>query len=232
MPAASSAEGLAERGHVPPLDLPGPGRTLGRRICAEWRLKIVLSAVLVPCFCIPYFALQRWPIVPVRQWAPGALEEAVGFHPEWVWMYQSAYVLICAVPWLVTSPRILVGYARGFVLLSSIGFACFLLFPIECPRPAGAPTSGMYGWLVSYDRPLNTLPSLHVGLSVYTMLLGTVVLRAATPSALRIALTAMLGLWVCAIGYAAVAIRQHFVIDLLAGAALAWASYRRTLGMR
>lgn len=193
---------------------------------AEWRLKVALSAVLIPFFCIPYFALQRIPIVPVRHWPLGQMEEAVGFHPEWVWVYQSAYLLIAVVPWFITSSQDLWRYARGFVLLSCIGFACFLFFPLECPRPSDAPVTGMYGWLVSYDRPLNTLPSLHVGLSVYTMLVGARLSRGRLVGASRLGVIGATSLWVCAIGYAAVATRQHFVVDLPAGAGLAWASYR------
>jgi len=194
---------------------------------AEWRLKVRLSAVLVPFFCVPYFLLQRLPLAPVWRPAPGRLEEAIGFHPEWVWAYQSAYVLLALVPWLAASgARDLHRYARGFVLLSSIGFICFLLVPIECPRPSDAPGAGMYGLLVTYDRPLNTFPSLHVGLSVYTVLFGARVLRGRMPPVRRRALLALLGLWICAIAWAAVAIRQHFVADVPAGAALAWICHR------
>jgi len=131
------------------------------------------------------------------------------------------------VPWLAASAALdLERYARGFVLLSCIGFTCFLFIPIECPRPAEAPTAGMYALLVSYDGPVNTFPSLHVGLCVYTALFGARQMRHRFPSSGRRVLLGLLGLWVCAIAYAAVAIRQHFVIDLPAGAVAAWICHR------
>lgn len=196
-------------------------------ITAEWRRKILLSAVLIPFFCVPYFVLQRLPLASAWRLPPGRIEDAIGFHPEWVWVYQSAYILLALVPWLAASAALdLERYARGFVLLSAIGFTCFLFIPIECPRPADAPTTGMYGLLVSYDRPVNTFPSLHVGLSVYTALFGATQLYPRLSSSGGRVLLGLLGLWVCAIAYAAVAIRQHFVIDLPAGAVAAWVCHR------
>ena len=194
---------------------------------AEWRLKVLLSAVLVPFFCVPYFLVQRLPLTSAWRLPPGRIEEAVGFHPEWVWVYQSAYMLLALVPWLAASTaEDLQRYARGFVLLSCIGFTCFLLLPIELPRPPEAPATGMYGVLVSYDRPVNTFPSLHVGLSVYTVLFGVRVLGARVSSRRRRMLIGVLGIWVMAIAFAAVAIRQHFLVDLPAGALLAWICHR------
>ena len=203
-------------------------RVIYDRATAEWRRKLTLSAVLVPFFCVPYFAIQRLPGRAVRHWPLGPIEEAIGFQPEWVWVYQSAYVLLTCVPWLAASTLDdLRRYALGFVLASSIGFAFFLILPIECPRPPDAPATGMYAWLVSYDRPVNTFPSLHVGLSVYTVLFGARASSGQIAVVRRRVLVLALGLWVCAIGYAAVAIRQHFVVDLPAGAVLAWWCHHR-----
>jgi membrane-associated phospholipid phosphatase len=84
----------------------------------------------------------------------------------------------------------------------------------------------MYALLVSYDRPLNTFPSLHVGLSAYTVLFGARAWRGRMAPFPRRVLFGALALWVCAIGYAAVAIGQHFAIDLPAGVLLAWACHR------
>ena len=189
----------------------------------EWRLKIRLSALLIPFFCIPYFLLQRLPLMPVWRPGIGPLEESIGFHPEWTWLYQSAYLLLAIVPWLgAAAASDLERYARGFVLLSFIGFACFLLFPIEGPRPPGAPPGGLYGRLGAYDRPLNTFPSLHVGLSVYTAQFGARAMRARLRSRRRRMVNVALAVWILGIAVAAVAIRQHFVVDLPAGAALAY----------
>ena len=193
----------------------------------EWQLKIRLSAVLIPFFCIPYFLLQRLPLMPVWRPGLGPLEQAIGFHPEWTWLYQSAYLLLAIVPWLgAAAASDLERYARGFVLLSCIGFGCFLLFPVECPRPADAPATGMYAWLVAYDRPLNTFPSLHVGLSVYTALFGARAMRTRTSSTPRRIVCVVLAAWILGIAAAAVAIRQHFVVDVPAGGALAYVCHR------
>ena len=198
------------------------------RATAEWRRKLTLSAILVPFFCIPYFVIQRLPGQAAWKWPLGPVEEAIGFQPEWVWVYQSAYLLLASVPWLTAStPDDLRRYALGFVLASSIGFTIFLVMPIECPRPPEVPATGMYALLVSYDRPVNTFPSLHIGLAVYTVLFGARASRGQIVAAPRRVVFLALGLWVCAIGYAAVATRQHFVVDLPAGAVLAWWCHRQ-----
>jgi hypothetical protein len=102
---------------------------------ANWRLKAALSAVLVVCFCAPYFALQHVALSPPRRLPLSAVDRAIGFDPRWIWAYQSVYLLLTAVPWIRLNAADLHRYARGFLQLSGLGFACFLLLPVRGPRP-------------------------------------------------------------------------------------------------
>jgi membrane-associated phospholipid phosphatase len=199
-----------------------------RSVTAEWRLKAALSVALTLFFCVPYFTLQRLPVLPARQLTPGWIDEAVGFIPAWVWVYQSVYLLMSVVPWLAASAGDLRRYARGFMLQSSIGFAFFLLVPIEGPRPAVVPSDVMFRLLLSYDGTLNSFPSLHVGLSAYTVLFAARISRGRLPPAARLRALVLLSVWAAAIAFAALATKQHYAIDLPAGAILAWFCHRWT----
>jgi membrane-associated phospholipid phosphatase len=193
-------------------------------LTAHWRFKAALSAGLTVLFCVPYFTLQHVVLFPVRTLALTPIDEAVSFDPAWVWAYQSVYILIAVVPWLSTSRAQLERYARGFVLLSIVSFACFLFFPVAGPRPDTLPADGMFSWLVWYDRPTNSIPSLHVGLAAYTLFFAA----RASDGLLAFARWRLLligAVWVAAIAYAAMATKQHYAIDLPAGFVAAWLAH-------
>jgi membrane-associated phospholipid phosphatase len=199
--------------------------SIRRAFTAHWQLKIALSLALTLFFCVPYFALQHLNPFPARRFALSTADEAIAFAPAWVWIYQSVYLLLSLVPWLAVSREELTRYARGFLLLSSTSFLFFLLFPIQGPRPEVSAANVMFRLLVSYDAPLNSFPSLHVGLSVYTVLVAARMFRGRLATPERVAAIALLSFWTAAIAYAALATKQHYAIDLPAGALLAYASH-------
>ncbi len=188
---------------------------------ANWRMKAALSAGLTLFFCVPYFTLQRLTLFPARTLPLSAIDRAIDFDPRWVWAYQSAYLLLTIVPWMVTTRLELRRYARGFLLLSGVGFLFFLLLPVRGPRPDIEAADFMFRVLRWYDRPLNCFPSLHVGLAAYTVLFAARVSRGRMPAVARWSLVSLAGLWTAVIAYAALATKQHYAIDLPAGALLA-----------
>jgi membrane-associated phospholipid phosphatase len=194
-------------------------------LLAHWRLKVGLSATLTLFFCLIYFTLQRVTYFPIRQLPPSPVDRAIPFMADWVWAYQSVYLLLTAVPWLVDREEALRRYARGFLVLSSIGFACFLVVPLEVPRPLTA-ANPMFRLLVSYDAPVNTLPSLHVGLAVYTVLFGVAYWQPRLIRGAWLLVLGTTGVWTIAIAFSALAIKQHYLADLAAGAALAYVVHR------
>lgn len=194
---------------------------MGKALAAHWRYKAALSVALTLAFCVPYFLLQHVVIFPVRRLPLSLLDLSVPFSPGWVWIYQSVYIFISIVPWFASSTDDLHRYARGFLLQAYIGFAVFLLFPIAGPRPDAATGDLMFRLLLAYDSPLNSLPSLHVGLAVYTVLVAVRLSRDRLPPTARVAVVAVASLWCAAIAYSAIATRQHYAIDLPAGAVLA-----------
>jgi membrane-associated phospholipid phosphatase len=200
---------------------------------ANWKMKAALSAGLTLFFCLPYFMLQRLTLFPARTLPLSAIDRAIDFDPRRVWAYQSVYLLLTIVPWLITTRLELRRYARGFVQLSAVGFAFFLLLPVRGPRPDVAAADFMFRILQWYDRPLNCFPSLHVGLATYSVLVATSLSRGPstplgtgrmTPAA-RWSVVFLAGLWTAVIAYAALATKQHYAVDLPAGALLACVCY-------
>ena len=202
-----------------------PLRTvLWERLRSEWRLKVLLQMTLFAFFCLGYFTLQRLVFFPVRSVTESWFDRAVPFQPGWVYAYQSIYLLMPIAPWLSASRRELSNYSLGLIAMSTAAFLIFLLFPVAAPRPDVIPTDGLYGLLVTYDTKLNAFPSLHVGLTVYTILFGYALLRQAS-ARVRRAYLLVTGAWAAVICYSTLATKQHFAVDLPAGALLAVAAH-------
>ena len=194
----------------------------------NWRLKLTLTLALTAFFCIPYFTLQRLVLFPVHTLPLTAIDDAIGFNARWVWVYQSAYLLLLAVPWTATKREELSKYATGFIVLSTLGFFCFFFVPIRAPRLDNEINDPMFRLLVWYDRPLNCFPSLHVGLAVYTMFVAGEIFDRTSPGHTRTPVLFLGWLWTTLVAYAALATKQHYAIDLPAGALLAIVGYWST----
>ena len=203
----------------------GSPTRLAARLTAEAWFKAGLGAALTLLFCVPYFTLQHVALFEARRFELSALDRAIGFDPRWVWAYQSVYLLICFVPWLSTSRDDLRRYARGFVLLAAVGFVCFLVYPVDGPRPADVPRTGMFGLLLAYDGTRNAIPSLHVGLAAYSLFFGVRTVAPAFSTGARRFWTAAGVAWLSAIAYATLATKQHYAIDLPPGLVGAWMAH-------
>lgn len=187
-----------------------------RRVAIEWRMKTAISVVLPIYFCVLYFGIQRLPMLEPRSLAPTVADDLIAFEPRWTAVYQSLYLFL-PLPWLCTSAAELRRYISGFFAVTAVAFLCFVLFPVEGPRPATALDDALYKLVVTYDRNVNTVPSLHVALTVYTLLLA---FRIARSGAARLFATT----WALLIVFSTMAIKQHWAVDVAAGVALAIAA--------
>lgn len=193
---------------------------LTRRLCAHWPTKLWLGAALTLVFCAGYFEIQSHPLRLPVQLELTFIDRAVPFSPRWVWVYQSIYLLLLTA-WLCATKEQLRRYAIGFACLMLVGFGCFLLWPVAGPRPAELPADPLYRVLVRYDTTLNSFPSLHLALATYSACVAVAV----TSGSSRRWLMMLLPLWVALIGYATLATKQHYWVDLPPGIALGWLAH-------
>jgi hypothetical protein len=168
--------------------------------------------LLVAWVGVPYLLLQRvdWRPVTVLEWDPWT--RALPFLESSVWVYLSMYPFLA---WAALGcreedfPR----FVGSCALTALVAHLVFLTFPTWVPRPVVGEPGWLYGWLRSVDMPRNALPSLHAGLS----LIGAIVLW----SRYRGPLGWLAAGWAGAIVVSTLTLRQHVVVDAVAGMGLA-----------
>lgn len=202
-----------------------PAALRGSRLATLLGPKVAVLLGLTVGICVPYFWLQRIDLFPLQQPPATPLDAAIGFDPTWIGVYLSIALLVPLAPLLATRRDELSRYARGLAFLCVPAFAVFLLLPVAGPRPEAFADAGLYGVVTACDRPSNSLPSLHAGLTVFSLLFGYRVLREGLSRAGRVGYVVLGGLWAAAILYATLATKQHWVADLPAGVALAVAAH-------
>ena len=200
----------------------GPGlEKLRARVLADVPAKIGVLLGLSAGICVPYFVLQRVRLFPLQEVPATPLDRWIEFDSAWIVVYLSIALLVPLAPLLASGREQLVRYARGLALLCLPSFAAFLLLPVEGPRPETGAWHPLYALLVSVDRPANSFPSLHAGLTFYSLLFLWRELRGVLPGRVAGVLFAGGVLWGAAILFATLATRQHWALDLPAGMLLA-----------
>lgn len=185
---------------------------------ATWRAKLILAALLTLWVSVPYYLLQHCVFFPVRVLEPWAIERAIPFAQVMAWPYLSLFLFLALAPLAVTTTPEMRRFAVDIAVIALVSHLVFLFWPTSVARQDEAATDYAYRLVVSASNTLNAFPSLHASLAVYAALwCGS--LRGARRGAFLGALA--IWLWVLVILYATLAARQHVLMDLLAGAALA-----------
>lgn len=195
--------------------------TLTQRLFSFWLAKLALLLILSPLWTVCYFLPQALAVrtpISIPLWP---IDRIVPFAPWWIYPYMSMYLLLPLPPAFATTREQLRRYVIGMSVLFLLAGPIFFLIPIQYPRPPIDPAAtGLYRLIVGIDQPINTLPSLHAGLTVFTLLYANKILRDISASR-RIALLTFGWLWAGFILYGTLATKQHYFVDLPAGALLA-----------
>jgi hypothetical protein len=193
--------------------------TVLARLRAHWKFKLGLSVLLNALFWAGYGYLGRYALFPLRTIPLTWLDRNIPFQPEpWAWVYLSQFLLTGILPWLLAGRDEIRRYATSVGVLSLSSFLIFLFLPVASPRPDLAATTGAMRFIAAYDGSLNAFPSLHAG---FLVLMARLAWRMGGPVRTPLAVTAGIG-WGGAILYATLATRQHYALDLAAGAGLGW----------
>ena len=189
--------------------------------------KLLLLVLLPPLLNICYFLPQWTPIVTVHHQIPVTfIDRIIPFDSGWVIPYMSMYIMLIIPPALATTTEQIRRYLIGMAIMFAVAGICFFVYPVAYlrpPLPADAPQ--LYRMVVSMDQPINCIPSLHAGMTIYAMLLAARIF-AGDPAPVRRALLWIGWTWTALILYGTLATKQHYFLDLPAGAILAWVSDR------
>lgn len=183
---------------------------------------LIMFILLYAVWAATYTAIAAWTSGMETHSLDTALDRAIPFIPEFVFVYVFCYVL----PFAPFVARIDGAHLRhmilAFCLTSAVTFACFLLFPVYCPRPKYE-ISTVATHLLSFehaaDRPVNNFPSFHVAVATLVYFGARYVSRFWNIALLCAAI---------GIAVSALCVKQHFLADVIAGYLLAFASWKLT----
>lgn len=145
-------------------------------------------------------------------------EEQLPFWPIFEYLYLLTFFV---GPMLLVTVRDYEGFVlltRALLMSLGVAYATYLLFPVYFQRPH-LEVDSLHTWLLSLkylDKPYNHFPSLHVTLSWLAVHASQVSTRGRT------------GLALLAVGVSisTVFVKQHYIVDVLAGFILAWAAWQ------
>lgn len=190
-----------------------------RRVRTLWWLKGSVTPLGIGCFFVAYFWVLRHPMDVVAVMPLTALDHVIAFRPEALPLYLSLWVYVSLPPALMANARELGTYAAGCFVLGASGLVLFLLAPTAVPvfDIDWARHAGM-AFMKSVDVAGNACPSMHVAFAIFAALwLQRLMRQIQVPRGLQLASA----LWCVGIAYSTIATRQHVVLDVVAGAALA-----------
>ena len=188
------------------------------RMRRHFLLKLFGTTAFTWVFFLGYFHLLRYPAHEVVVMPLTALDHWIPFQPWTLGAYLSLWLYVGVAPGLQLTFRELVVYGLWAAALCLTGLGIFYACPTAVP-PLTFDVSGYAGFqmLQGVDASGNACPSMHVAVAVFTAIrINAVLRRARTPALLRV----LNWIWLAAIVYSTLAVKQHVVLDVLAGAAL------------
>jgi membrane-associated phospholipid phosphatase len=202
----------------PPLPLPAWTTEIALRMRRHFLVKLLGTTAWVWAFFVGYFHLLRHPAYAVTVMPLTALDHLVPFQPWTLYAYLSLWLYVGVAPGLQLRFVELLVYGLWAGALCLAGLALFYFFPTAVPAfPRDVGHVPGFQMLQGIDATGNACPSMHVAIAMFTLIWIEHLLRnARVPAGLRLANLA----WFLAIAWSTLAIRQHVVLDVLAGAAL------------
>ncbi|HNC22831.1 MAG TPA: phosphatase PAP2 family protein [Opitutaceae bacterium] len=185
----------------------------------DYAVTLVMSVILIIGIYQFYFWCQRNHVTQPRE-LKMAIDDLIPYRPGWVWIYSCLYYpVIVYINFVMQSPRQFLHVAMSFVILLAMQMTFFLLFPVITPEAWRANnqrrdlSERFLAFVQSFDGRANSFPSMHVSVATLTAL----------------HLMPNLGMWAMAfpllIGLSCLFTKQHYLIDLPAGAVLGGAAF-------
>jgi len=152
-------------------------------------------------------------------------DELIPFVPEFIWIYHTILpIIVLTVVSLIEKKEVFFTAIAGFLFAALITSAFYVFLPASYPRDAYIDSSTS-GYLVELTRiidgPSNTFPSSHVTFAWLTVLFVGLSKYANTCKWVRPAYF----FWALLISVSTLVLKQHFIIDVFSGIALALICY-------
>lgn len=191
----------------------------------DYGVNLVLSVILIVGVYQFYFWCQRNYLATPRE-LKLRIDEWIPYWPDWVWIYSCIYYpLILYLNFVLESQRQFTYVAMSYVLLLGLQMAFFVWFPVATPEQwrsynqQRTLSERFLAFVQRFDARSNSFPSMHTSVAMLTALhlnphLG----------ALAFAFPALIAL-------SCLFTKQHYVLDLPAGAALGWLTFRAYGGL-
>ena len=191
---------------------------LKARLAAAWVGKMLATTLGISAFFIAYFWVLRNPQDALVTVPLTPLDLLIPVDPRALPLYFSLWVYVSIAPALLRNGSELVRFGLGTLVLSAIGLVIFLVWPTTTPD-FGIDWSHYpsMAFLKTVDVSANACPSLHVAFAVFT---GIWLDRLLREIGLGMTVRTVNLLWCLGILYSTLAVRQHVLLDVLAGAAL------------
>ena len=185
-------------------------------------IHVVLGTVLFLGGYQPYFWCQRQTLrrstVFASWWS--LLDKKIPLCPTWIWFYTIFYypVIVLTVSFAGKTHEQFIMIAISYMIMLAAMCLTYLVLPVTTPPDWRKPVTGnslserMLVFVRAVDGSNNCFPSGHAAVTVITAyhmasLLGPL------PAAL----------WALSIHLSCVLCKQHYLVDLFAGAGLGWA---------
>lgn len=181
-------------------------------------LKGTGNTVFLVIFFYLYLYIQRNPAFEVTQIPATSLDRWIGFQPWALGLYLSLWVYTALPVALQPDLRQLARYGWHIGMLCAVGLLTFVFWPTSVSAAVGQREGGgAFAMMYAVDTNGNACPSLHVAAAVFSYLWLQSILRTVGAPGWAHAVSA---LWCAGICYSTLAVKQHLLLDLIAGAAL------------
>ncbi len=198
--------------------MPAGLATLTARLRHLWLLKGLGITAFMTLFFMAYFEVLHYPGAAPKAMPLTALDAAVPFQPQALIFYVSLWIYTCIAPSTRASLRELTLFGLWIGAMCASALLIFVLWPTTVPAlPPQAAHYPAFALLQGLDVAGNACPSLHVASAVFAACWNARLLRElALGACWQVANAA----WLLLIVWSTLAIKQHVLLDVLAGALL------------
>ena len=194
-----------------------------RAFLGTWRRERFVGSFLVLVFYGFYYPFTQWVSELPSMSVSIELDALIPLEPSWIWVYGMIYPAAFLPLFVIRDPLLFRRTLASYGAVTCVALMLFVLVPVHMvtrPDIAALPGDGFWVWGTRFcywvDTPTCCFPSLHVAASSLAALCCYRVDR-------------WVGVWsgIVAVGIAlsTLLVKQHFVLDVVGGMALALGAY-------